>query len=65
MICRAHELPIDLDLVEGEVRKITDARIAGAEIVHHNLDPKLTYPVEFTEHLFGVVDEQALGDLKL
>src|SRR5207344_2861223 len=48
----AHELPIDLDLVEGEAREIAEARITGAEIVHHDLDPELAQAVELAEHLF-------------
>jgi hypothetical protein len=56
---------VDLDLVEGEARKIAEARIAGAEIVHDDPGPQLAKPRELAEHLVSVVDEQALGDLKL
>ncbi len=58
----ANELSVDLDLGEGEAREIAQARIAGAEIVHSDVDAKIAKAIELTQHLLGVVDEKVLGD---
>src|SRR5262249_36110429 len=54
-----------LILSKAKRGEIAEARITGAEIVHHDFDPEQPQAVELAERLFSIVDEQTLGDLKL
>ena len=60
-----HEGAVDLDLVEGESPEIAEARIAGAEVVHDDGNAEGLQGRQLGEKGLGVVEEQALGDLKL
>ncbi len=62
---RAGEGLVDLQLVEGELPQIAEARIAGAEIVHGDPDAERLQVGELAHHRIRVREEQPLGDLKL
>src|SRR5262249_37242238 len=61
----AHERLVDLDLVERKTAQVAKRRIAGAEIVHRDVDAKRAERVQRREHLVAFVHQQRLGDLEL
>jgi hypothetical protein len=59
------ERPVDFELVEGELLQVAQARVAGAEIVHHEPYPQLAQLLESPQRLLDIADQHILGDLEL
>jgi hypothetical protein len=50
---------------QRQAREVRKARVAGAEIVHRDLEPRLAQAREQTHGLLGLVHQAALRDLEL
>jgi hypothetical protein len=61
----ADERLVDLELVEGELLQVAQARVASAEIVHHEPHAQLAQTLEDPQCLFDIADQHVLGDLEL
>src|SRR3546814_6832815 len=55
---------VDLDAVEIEILQVAEARIAGPEIVQHDLDAELAQLPDRALRRVHVRNEHALGDLE-
>jgi hypothetical protein len=60
----AHERLIDLDLVERKAPEVTQAGVAGAEIVHRNAHTERAQRVQRRQHLAAFFQQQGLGDFQ-
>src|ERR1700716_4625369 len=56
---------VDLDLVERKAAQIAQRRIAGAEVVHRDLDAESAELVQRRQGRFILVQQDRLGDLEL
>jgi hypothetical protein len=59
------EGPIDLERVHGEPLEVAEGGVAGAEVVHGELDPELSERVQLGQRRGRVLHDHALGDLEL
>ena len=59
-----HERAVDLDLVEREAAQVAQAGVAGAEIVHREVDAERAQLMQGGERGRGVLHQHGLGDLE-
>src|SRR3569833_2043682 len=60
----AHETLVDLEAVDGKTLEIAEAGIAGAEIVHRNVDAQRLQRLHGDIDALGIVHDEGLGQFQ-
>src|ERR1700678_2904566 len=61
----ADESNVDLQLVDGELAQVSEARVTGAEVVDRHLDPPGLQLLQGRDGKLRIRDERAFGELQL